>query len=70
MAPRRRELWGLSPPWTREIFGFQGGFPAPTTAEPPRPRKENFLKPPVQISDYVPAPPPPHMQMAMVISKL
>ena len=29
-----RGLWVLSPPWISEIYGFQGGFQAPTGAEP------------------------------------
>ena len=46
-------LWGAQPPWTSEIYGFQGVFSPQRVLSPPL-RKEKNVKPPGQIPEYAP----------------
>ena len=45
--------WGLSPPWTKEIYRISGDFQAPTGAEQPPPLLKKGLSPPPRTNSWL-----------------
>ena len=45
MAYSGGKLWGLSPPFTREIYGFQGVFRPQRVLSPPQNEKNSWTRP-------------------------
>ena len=48
-------LWGLSPPWTGEIYGYQGVLKPPRVLSPPPCKEKNVKPPPGKIPEYASA---------------